>query len=208
MPAAGRDRRRRDRAPRRLPRRTGWASTTSRSARTSTAPWCRSELGGVAGFPMLVDALRDAGYDDDGGREDHARELAARARRDVELGRAAARSSRTPSASSPVTPSWLKISCVPKIVPRPGSFDDGRVSVDRRRGRSACRRGAPARASCHLDPGRAERRRLVERRAHEHAHEERRRVPAARDQPAVHRLLRRPPGRCGTAAGRTWSRTR
>ena len=62
---------------------SGWGSTTSRSARTSTARWCPAELGGVAGLPKLVAALADRGYDDDGAREDHAPELAARPRRDL-----------------------------------------------------------------------------------------------------------------------------
>ena len=37
----------------------------SRSDRTSTAAAVPDELGGVAGLPKLVDALRTAGYDDD-----------------------------------------------------------------------------------------------------------------------------------------------
>ena len=38
------------------------------------------ELGGVAGFPKLVAALRAAGLRRRGAREDHARQLAARSR--------------------------------------------------------------------------------------------------------------------------------
>ncbi len=44
---------------------SGWGSTMSRSARTSTAASIPDELGGAAGLPKLVAALRASGHDDE-----------------------------------------------------------------------------------------------------------------------------------------------
>ena len=60
---------------------TSPASTTSVSARTSTAPSrCRSTR---PGWSLLTDALLDAGFADDDDREGHGRQRAAAARRDA-----------------------------------------------------------------------------------------------------------------------------
>ena len=59
---------------------SAWGSTTSRSARTSTARSIPDELGGVAGLPKLVERAARRGLRRRRAREDHARELAARAR--------------------------------------------------------------------------------------------------------------------------------
>jgi len=67
VPARGRPQRRGARSRRSCGTSTtssrAWASTTSRSAPTSTRT-IPEELGGVSGLPKLVQALRDAGYDD------------------------------------------------------------------------------------------------------------------------------------------------
>ena len=59
------------------------------------------ELGGAAGLPKLVAALRASGYDDEARGEDHASQLAARARRYVEL--MAERRAKKPRACSVIT---------------------------------------------------------------------------------------------------------
>ena len=202
----------RDRAARRLPRRTDGRSTTSRSARTSTAPSCPTSSAAPPGLPKLVDALRECRLRRRGGGEDHARELAARrSTRYVEALMAliaAPRRSRAPASSS------QRAVLVEDLA---GREDRAAARVrrrrlhvgHRRRGRSARRRAAPAPSSAAPrrpgEPIDAESSRIA---AHEHAHEERRRVPAARDQ--ARRTGRPPPrpGRRGTAAGRSAARTR
>ena len=60
------------------------------------------ELGGAAGLPKLVAALRSSGHDDDARGEDHAPQLATGARRYVAVSaQFVARRSRVPASSSP-----------------------------------------------------------------------------------------------------------
>ena len=61
----------------------GSESTTSALAPTSRGPVPR-ELGGIAGLPRLSSCFARPATTSDGAREDHPRQLAARARRDVE----------------------------------------------------------------------------------------------------------------------------
>ena len=112
------------------------------------------ELGGVAGLPKLVDALRaDGGYDDEAIAKLTHRNWLRVLDDDLDANDGQARGARSePRAVHGVitsSPCWLKTSLVVKIVPRRGFVADGceSVTVTRPVRRSPGRTGAVQRIS-------------------------------------------------------------